>query len=287
MKLLVTGGNGFIGSHVVAHALELGHSPIVFDRTNTGQPSYFGDIRDATHVTEAVAHVDAVIHLAGVLGTQETIDNPLPAAHTNILGGLNVLEACRQYDLPLVYIAVGNHWMDNPYSISKTTVERFCRMYRAEHGLNVSIVRAMNAYGPGQVPCAPYGPSKVRKIVPAFVCRALVGEPVEVYGDGQQVMDMVHVSDVADTLIASLGMNGDYDCGTGQPTNVEDIANEVLHAVGSGSIKHLPMRPGEPERSVVIAEPHRLLKPAKVMLHDGIRWTVEWYRDNWLPQWRS
>lgn len=145
MKVLVTGGAGFIGTHV-GHALERrGHQPIVFDRAARPQSffeSFFGDIRDATHVTEAVAHADAVIHLAGVLGTQETIANPYPATETNVLGGLNVFQAVAQYKLPCVYIAVGNHWMQNTYSISKTTVERFAHMFNEERGTNIKVVRA-------------------------------------------------------------------------------------------------------------------------------------------------
>lgn len=284
MKILVTGGNGFIGRHVVEACIARGDSPIVFDRANGPQPSYYGDIRDATHVTEAAAHCDAVIHLAGVLGTQETVQNPRPAVETNILGGLNVLDACRQYDLPLVYIAVGNHWMDNPYSISKTTVERFCKMYRQEHGLTVATVRAMNAYGPTQTPAAPFGPSQVRKITPAFVCRALLCEPIEIYGDGSSIMDMVYVTDVAETLVQAVGANADYEVGTGVPTTVRDIATQVIKAVGQGSgIDYLPMRPGEPDHSVVLADPTKLLNPTTVTLEAGIGRTVKWYRENWLP----
>lgn len=287
MKLLITGGNGFIGRHVVARALEAGHSPIVFDRANSETPSYYGDIRDATHVTEAVAHVEGVIHLAGVLGTQETIDNPKPAVETNIIGGLNVLEACTQYDVPLVYIAVGNHWMENPYSISKTAVERLCRMYRNERGLNVTTVRAMNAYGPGQVPAAPFGPSKVRKITPAFICRALIGEPIELYGDGSQIMDMIYIDDVAEALVDCIGANADYECGTARQSSVWDIAQTILSEVGGGQIVTLPMRPGEPEKSVVVADPQKWWKPPKVNLEEGMARTVEWYRDNWLREWQS
>lgn len=286
MKILVTGGAGFIGRHVVDTCISRGDSPIVFDRANSEQASYYGDVRDPVHVCEAGAHVDAVIHLAGVLGTQETINNPRPAVETNVLGGLNVLEACTQYDLPLVYIAVGNHWMNNPYSISKTTVERLCKMYRRERGLTVSTVRAMNAYGPGQTPARPYGPSKVRKITPAFVCRALLGEPLEIYGDGSQVMDMVYVADVAQTLVEAVGANADYEVGTGRPTTVRDIATQVLETVGGGSIDYLPMRPGEPDHSIVVADQTKVLKPATVTLEDGLEQTVDWYRDHWLPDYQ-
>ena len=88
-----------------------------------------------------------------------------------------MLQAAAQYDLPGVYIGVGNHWMNNTYSISKTQVERFVDMYNTERGTRVNIVRVVNAYGPRQLAAHPYGPGKVRKITPAFICRALRDEP--------------------------------------------------------------------------------------------------------------
>lgn len=274
--ILVTGGNGFIGQHVCRRLAVQGHQPVVFDRqAHTTGPAILGDIRDAAAVTEAAAHVNGIIHLAGVLGTQETIRNPRPAAETNLLGGLNVLEAACQYDLPLVYIAVGNWWMQNAYSITKTATERFCKMYRTDRNLNVSVVRAMNAYGPGQSLAAPWGPSKVRKIMPAFICRALTDQPIEIYGDGLQIMDMVYVTDVAETLVDALGTNNDWDCGTGRATTVLDIAEEVVRQVGKGHIEHLPMRPGEHAASVVVADPDKMLRPAAVSLEDGTRETIE------------
>lgn len=274
--ILVTGGNGFIGRHVCRRLAVQGHQPVVFDRqAHTTGPAILGDIRDAAAVTEAAAHVNGIIHLAGVLGTQETIRNPRPAAETNLLGGLNVLEAACQYDLPLVYIAVGNWWMQNAYSITKTATERFCKMYRTDRNLNVSVVRAMNAYGPGQSLAAPWGPSKVRKIMPAFICRALTDQPIEIYGDGLQIMDMVYVTDVAETLVDALGTNNDWDCGTGRATTVLDIAEEVVRQVGKGHIEHLPMRPGEHAASVVVADPDKMLRPAAVSLEDGTRETIE------------
>jgi UDP-glucose 4-epimerase len=225
------------------------------------------------------------------LGTQETIANPRPAAETNIIGGLNILQAAAQYNVPGVNIAVGNYWMDNTYSITKTTVERFCNMFRVELGLPVTVVRAMNAFGPGQIPAAPYGPSKVRKIIPAFVCRALNGDPVEVYGDGSQIMDMVYVTDVAETLVAALKYteeNGPIatpiQCGTGRPTTVKEIAQAVIDAVGEGELKYLPMRPGEPEHSIVLADPETMLPVGInvdnfISLEDGVKSAVEYFRD--------
>ena len=132
--VLVTGGNGFIGGYVVEELIKLGYRASILDRhvgvyeRPYGGELYFGDIKDATLVDEAIGHSDAVIHLAGVLGTQETIADPRPAAETNILGGLNVVTAAAKYDVPLVNIAVGNWWMDNTYSITKNAIERFVKM---------------------------------------------------------------------------------------------------------------------------------------------------------------
>lgn len=292
-KVLVTGGNGFIGKYTVAELRKREYEVMVLDHYSPGyatsppdglEPDLFlGDIRDAEAVTEVVAHVDGVIHLAGVLGTQETIFNPRPAAATNILGGLNLLEAVTQYEVPMVNIAVGNFWMNNTYSISKSTVERFCEMFRVERGAKVSVLRALNAYGPGQSVAAPFGTSKVRKIMPAFICRALTGQKIEVYGDGEQVMDMVYVGDVARDLVDLLEATEQHgpatsvlESGTGRDTTVKQIAECVIETVGNGEIKHLPMRPGEPPSSIVKANrPYgRLYKP----LEEGVAETVDWFR---------
>ena len=158
MKVLVTGGMGFIGRYVVEELLENNHTPIIFDHHRRlakeypdGVEVFQGDIMDDVAVTEAMAHCDSWIHLAAVLGTQETIKNPRPAAKSNLIGGLNILEAAAQYNLPGTYIAVGNHWMNNTYSITKTMIERFIDMYNRNRGTKVNIVRVVNAYGPRQL----------------------------------------------------------------------------------------------------------------------------------------
>lgn len=285
MRVLVTGGGGFIGSYVCEALWERDIEPIVFDR-RTGQHLWaqeLGDVRDYTSVSEAVYHSDGVIHLAAILGTQETVADPRPAAETNILGSLNVDQACKVRGVPAVYIAVGNHWMNNPYSISKTAAERFALMFNAEHGTGIAVVRAMNAYGPRQK-AAP-----VRKILPNFISRALQGEPIQVYGDGEQVMDMIYVADVAEILVrALLEDHGNFvtpfEAGTGRRTTVNDIARMVLEATGSASmLEHLPMRPGEVPGSVVLGDPETLrplgMDPADLVpLEEGIRRTVAHFR---------
>jgi len=279
-KVLVTGGSGFIGQHVAEELFERGMDPVIYDRQRRADPVFetiLGDIRDGDSVTEAVAHTDAVIHLAGVLGTQETIDNPRPAAATNVLGGLNVFQAIRQYKVPAVYICVGNHWMENSYSITKTTAERFARMFNQEHGTHIAIMRVLNAYGPGQGLPYPWGPSKVRKIMPTFIAQALSGQPISVYGDGEQVMDMVYVEDVARGLVD--GLTADHtvthEIGTGRATTVNEIAETILSIVGGGEIEHVPMRRGEPPKSTVLAaSPH---PAATTTLEDGTKHAVDYF----------
>jgi UDP-glucose 4-epimerase len=293
VKVLVTGGAGFIGSATVSELRNRGHEPVIFGRTQRpGTESILGDVRDATAVTEAVAHADAVIHLAGVLGTAETIWNPRPAAETNILGGINVLEACSQYQAPLVNIAVGNHFENSTYSITKTAVERFVKMYATFRDLPACNVRAYNVYGPGQSVAQPYGSSRVRKIIPSFITRALHGEPIQVYGDGSQVMDMIYITDAARCLVQALEKgpaNGTvYHAGTGRRTTVSQIAGAVSYEVRQQAgidarIKWLPMRPGETPGSEVLAEVRSVeilgINPQDfTLLSDGLVSTVGYYR---------
>lgn len=312
MKIGITGGSGFIGGHVAEQAIMMGHEVILFDRTGhlgglTGTllrdgtaGLHLGDVRDEVSMAELAAHVDGIIHLAACLGTQETILNPRPAAETNIQGGLNFLEAVAQYNIPGVYIGVGNHWMNNTYSISKTTVERFVHMFNKERGTRVNIVRLVNAYGIRQSVAPPFGSAKVRKITPAFVCRALTGQDIEVYGDGEQISDMVHVSDGARVLVraleeAALGnvFPEPVEVGPATSRTVNEVANLVIEtAVAMGfkrvNLVHLPMRPGEIPGAKVTADTSTLRYVGEdatnlVGLEEGVANTVKWYVENWLP----
>ena len=296
MKILITGGAGFIGSYVVEKCIERGHEPVIFDHYNRQEeypcPVILGDVRDEVAVTEAMAHVDAWIHLAAVLGTQETIDNPRPAAQSNLMGGLNMLAAAKQYNLPGTYIGVGNHWMNNPYSITKTMIERFVNMYNKEHNTKINIVRAMNAYGPRQRPVPPWGDSKVRKITPSFICRALEGLDIEVYGDGKQISDMCWVGDVAQALVVATEKAAQdivfpepVEVGPQHSKQVGEIAHLIVHLTGSSSkVVNLPMRPGEIPGATVSADINTLkhvdMTEASLMpVVKGMEITIDYYRE--------
>jgi len=305
MRVGVTGGAGFIGGHVVDELLARGHEAVIFDHHGRGQRDgvevMLGDTRDETAVVELAAHVEGIIHLASVLGTQETVGNPRPAIMTNVISGLNVMEACVQYGLPAVNIAVGNAGMDNPYSASKTCVESMGRMFAKDRGLAINQVRAVNAYGPRQSTAAPYGSAKVRKIMPAFICRALTGAPIEVYGDGNQVSDMVYVGDVASALInalesAQVGEVFDrvVEVGPAKHDTVNEVARMVAltayeqHGFELVDVEHTAMRPGETPGAFVVADTATLALVSMtaddlVPLEEGVAHTVGWYVERWLP----
>ncbi|QIS15564.1 NAD-dependent epimerase/dehydratase family protein [Nocardia arthritidis] len=306
MRVGVTGGNGFIGTYVCEELTQRGHEPVVFDhqrRPHARWEVMLGDIRDASAMVEFAAHCDAVIHLAAVLGTQETLNNPRPAAETNLFGGLNFLESIAQYDLPGVYICVGNHWMNNAYSISKTTVERFVRMYNRDRGTKVNCVRVVNAYGPRQLAAAPFGSSKVRKITPAVVCRGLSGMPVELYGGGRQVSDMVYVGDVARALVSALetaaaGRVLDVvEVGPVESTTIRHMAELAIDLIVERGfarvpIVDLPMRPGEDPTTPVSADTRTLrevgIEPDSLRgLADGLAETIDWFIKTEGEHWKA
>lgn len=311
MRIGLTGGQGFLGKWVRRVLLRAGHEVIVFDRVYKGdvyegEEFFLGDIRDESAVFELAAHVDGIIHLAAVLGTQETIQNPKPSAITNIQGSLNVFEAANHYNLPVAYAGVGNHFMrldgTGSYTISKSCAEDYARMYNSFRKGKISIVRPVNAYGPEQSVAAPYGPSKVRKIMPAMICRALTGQPIEIYGDGTQISDCIYVGDVAYTFARALEItawNNEalplIEIGPVASVTVNQIATMVRDCVVDLTQKdpvelvHLPMRPGETPNAVVRADvstlAHAGIDPTEfVSLENGISRTVDYYTEYWLPE---
>jgi UDP-glucose 4-epimerase len=216
-----------------------------------------------------------------------------------------VMEAATQYGIPVVNICVGNSGMANPYSASKTCVETLGQMYVRDRGTRLNQVRVVNAYGPRQSMAAPFGTAKVRKIMPAFVGRALTGQPIEIYGDGEQISDCVYVTDVAMALVNALlyAAKGEIlghvvEVGPTDHHTVNQVAGAVARSahdlVGTELLElvHLPMRPGETPGARIVAQNHTMhsigMDPANLLpLAAGVARTVEWYEEHWLPTWRS
>ena len=288
MNILVTGGAGFIGRYVCANLINRGHKVMVYDYAKPDFKDVIfcsGCVQDRAKLYSCIENSDAVIHLAGVLGTAETVDNPFLPIDVNITGSTNVFEACRKLGKKGVYIAVGNHFMNNSYSITKTTAERFALMYNAEHGTKIAIVRGLNVYGPRQKA------KPVRKVIPNFVLPAIKNEPITIYGSGEQVMDFIYASDAAEVLCrALLDDHGVYDrifeAGSGDHTTINHIAETIVKLAGSKSeIIHEPMRAGETNDSVVVADTstleHLRIKASDfISLETGLKMTIEYYKRN-------
>src|SRR5512146_1046796 len=278
VRALCIGGKGFIGSHLAALLRERGVEVLTYDLKD-GQ-----DALDYSLLCEYVAAVDAVFDVAGVLGSMETFSHIERTVAANILGTVNVLKACEQQGgVPLVYLSLKTDW-HNPYLITKRAASEFCLAYNQYRGLPVAVVRGLNVYGPGQH----WG--KVEKAVPTFIVKALRGEPLRVYGDGQQIADLIHVRDLCEVLhlVWARQVWGEVlDAGTGVPTTIDNLAALIVRLAGSRSlITHGPMRAGEPARgSVQLADPTRMVQRLgyypPTRLEDGMAATVAWYREHY------
>ncbi len=269
MRVLVTGGAGFIGQAVKVDLEHRGHVFVPFDHGH--------DVCDPADVVQMAVGCDAIINLAGVLGTAETVGAEQAAARVNILGALSVADAAKRIGVPMVQIGTGHKGQPNPYAITKACAEDLLLARAQWCGQDINVVRAFHAYGPGQKVCSPHGEAKVRKIVPSFVCRALTGMPLEVNGSGNQLIDLVHVAEVARILVDALDgpvWGQVIEAGTGLATSVLSAAERIIDVCGSSStIVRVPMRDGEPVVSRVVAE-----RPASVKLWAyGLDETVRYY----------
>ena len=298
MRVLVTGSSGFIGRAVVANLAGLGYEAIGVDRHPKDIPGLAsqmrGDLTDAGWRAEIlenlVASSDGVINLAGLLGTAELLSEIGNAIEANITAAVDLMLMCRHHDKPMVQISPGNSSWLSVYPITKICAERLALALGQDAGLKVSIVRAMNVYGPWQK----HAP--VKKYIPNLIRWAFLGQPAEIYGNGEQMMDVIWVGDVAAILVRALewarirtpGTPTVFEAGSGIPLRVNTVADLVWRAVSSAAIMpkiHVPMRPGEPIESRTVADPSTLyplgLLPRDLRpFWDGLRETVAWYRSH-------
>ena len=302
MAILITGGCGFLGSHLVDQMVAEGCSVLVFDRVykkelwdeygwsqNPMVSFMLGDIKDRDSVFEAVQQSDMWVNLAGLLGTAEMINNPIPAVEVNVLGALNVYDAARLYKKRGVQIDVGNFWMNNPYSITKSIASRFASMYNKEHDTDIRIVRGMNVFGERQK----HRP--IRKLFPNLVIPALLNKPITLYGTGDQIMDLIYVKDIADILSRALLLDDvpndvNYEAGIGDNQTINQTAELVLELTGSDSeLVHKPMRSGEDKMSVVqitdqgwedLKTHLGFTKQDLTPFSQAVQNSIQWYRDN-------
>jgi UDP-glucose 4-epimerase len=278
MKVLVTGSSGFIGSAVRRVLEARGDECIPYDMPRC-------DVRSRAMLDGTIRkyEVEAIINLAGMLGTPELFGHEVKAVETNIIGALNVYDAAALFHLPVVQIGTGHKGQPNPYAITKGCAEDIGMCRAAYRGEKIAIVRAYHVYGPGQPVGPPHGTAHVHKFFPTFTCRALTNMPLELCGGGPQIIDAVYVDDVAEVLVDAIaGPFGEVlEAGTGFQLSVEEIAYDILSMIpGTKSrVRSVAVRDGEPENVTVVAS-----KPLCTNLWPyKVTETVEWYRQ-WLTR---
>lgn len=245
MKIAVTGGAGFIGKAVARAAGRDGHELWASVDTESG-----GNICNSRDMAARLDGAEAVIHLAGVLGTAELFDNIGAAIEVNIRGSVNVMQWCVDNGARYVGILMPDVF-PSIYTASKIATKRFADALHHSRGLQVSHVRAFNAYGPGQK----YGAGHPQKILPTFAVHAWHRKPLPVWGSGHQTVDMIHVDDLGRMLVDATRWvdNEMFDGGTGTALSVREVAQTVAEATGwsEPEIEWLPMRDGERETAIV------------------------------------
>jgi UDP-glucose 4-epimerase len=260
MKYLVTGGTGFIGRHLVRELARNADVVVVdkwkdteFDKTNVVVHQGNVAIMGFADWDRLLDGVDTVYHLCGLLGTSELYSRIVEAERVNVLATLTLLEAMRRNGIMrMVYISKPNMWRHNVYTINKENCERYLEMYQAIYGLEATILRPFNVYGPEE------RIEHYRKAVPYFIIAALKNEPLEVFGDGEQTMDLIYVRDCVKGFIAAgqpeaVGMT--LELGSGQDVSVNKLASMIIDLAASKSeIKHIAMRKGETPHSVIRAD---------------------------------
>jgi len=303
MKILVTGGAGFIGSHITDALIEAGHEVVVLDNLSTGRRENVNpgakfveaDLRDAA-TAGIVSDIkpDVVCHQAAQVSVRDSVADPANDADINIVGSLRLIQACVDsgvkrfvfassggavYGDQEIFPAPETHptMPVSPYGIAKLSIEHYLFYFRKEYGLDYAALRYANVYGPRQ---DPYGEAGV---VAIFSNMMLSGEEPRVNGDGGQTRDYVYVGDVVRANLSALrpDLSGCFNVGTGIETSVNELYERLKAAAGyAGDKVHGPAKPGEQYRSVVDAgliEREAGWRP-EVALDEGLFMTVEYFR---------
>ena len=308
MRILLTGGAGFIGSHVADALLVRGHDVVVVDDLSTGRRENVpakasfrqGSICDEAFLARVFDEFapELVSHQAAQTSVSISTREPLRDAQTNVLGSVALLEQCARRKVQrIVYASTGGAVYGevpgderatvryparplSPYACSKFAVECYLGAYGKEYGLRSTVLRYANVYGPRQDPHGEAG------VVAIFTQRVLRGEPIQInarreHGDAGCVRDYVYVGDVVayNCLAVEGGLEAPIvNVCTGEATTTLDLARALGRVIGrEPALSHAPRRPGDVERSVLFEEPDPRLP--RTSLEDGLRKTVDWFRE--------
>jgi len=307
-RVLVTGGAGFIGSHLVDALLETGYDVVVVDNLSTGKASnlahvadrilfYEGDIRDLETMNEAAQGCHAIFHQAAVVSVPQTVDDPIQSSAVNDTGTLMVLEAARLQRVQRVVMAsscavygddpeIPKHEKmslkpQSPYAVQKLTNELYAKLYADLYGLHTVCLRYFNVFGPRQDPSSPYS-----GVISIFMTRAVENKPPVIHGDGRQFRDFVFVKDVVQANLlaaASDGANGEvFNVGTGHFVRIGQLW-DTISDMACTTLKPVfaDQRPGDILESVAdIQKAGALLNfSPKIVFEEGLKQTFQWYRE--------
>jgi UDP-glucose 4-epimerase len=301
MRTLVTGGAGFIGSHLTDTFLTNGDEVVVLDDLSRGRPGrldpsvtvHKASVTDAEALTSVVKQVrpELICHLAAQIDVRVSVDSPAEDAAINVVGTVNVLEAARTVGARVLFASTGGAIYgvgvpvpsseddrpgpEAPYGTAKYCAEQYLGLYNRLHGTSHAALRLANVYGPRQDPTGEAG------VVGIFCGRALQGDRPTVFGDGSQTRDYVYVGDVAAAFLAAAQTDrpGVWNIGTSRETSVLELINLVGKAAGQElSSEFAPARPGEVQRSALAVERARndLGWAARTDLADGVGEVYRW-----------
>ncbi len=314
--ILVTGGAGFIGSHTVDVLMNRGYAVSVLDNLSTGymtnlerwekHPRFHFVNADITgELTSAfariVAHsgrIERIAHFAAQTAVPVSMDDPVGDIQANLCGTARILEYARHNKVTKVFFASSSAIYDDdapvpvseesrarpmsPYGIDKLAVEFYLDYYAKLYGLTYTALRFMNVYGPRQDPKSWYS-----GVISIFLDRAVTGQPITIFDDGEQTRDFVYVTDVAeavaDTLMSRSGDNAIINIGTGVEVTINQLTRTILDLAGSAStLRYEPPRPGDIRRSVTTMEKavELLNFHPRVALRDGLHATLAWVRQD-------
>jgi UDP-glucose 4-epimerase len=270
VRVLVTGGAGFIGSHLCRLLATRGHDVVVFDNMSTGSIASLldadievvvGDARDASALSKAGVGVTAIVHLAAIVSVAESVADPLAVHDVNVTGTLNVFELARRHTAPVTFASSAAVYGSplivpireespiqplSPYGASKASAEVYAHAYTATYGLPVAVLRLFNVYGPGQ---SPTGGAAVPSLIAA--CRS--GRPMPIQGDGSQRRDLIYVADVARVIAESVErrFSGLVNVGSGVGTSINELAARLAEVAGIPyMVEASPSRAGDIRDSV-------------------------------------
>ena len=302
--VLVTGGAGFIGSHLVDRLVAQGFAVVVLDALSSGSRENLNPAAEFHHldIRSLLAHElilrvqpQALFHLAAQVSVRHSVADPRHDADVNVLGSLNLLEAAIKAKVPkVIFSSTGGAIYGeqdyfpadeahprrplSPYGVAKLAVENYLFYYRQEYGLNYVALRYANVYGPRQDPHGEAG------VVAIFTQKLLRGEQAVINGDGEQTRDFVFVGDVARANLLALhdAVQGPVNIGTGNETSVNDLFARLSRVTGSTRPEfHGPAKPGDQRRSVITHDHARALMgwTPQVSLDDGLQATVAYFRE--------